>query len=185
MDATGTERAVLVSLSRGAERSLLLAADHPERVDRHGVHRARRCRCRRHRRERRRCRSSTSGATSYDGWGKWNRHYWLEHYEDFLEFFFSQCFTEPHSTKQIEDASAGGSRPTPRRWSRRSWRRGSRTRRACASSCPRIDCPMLVIHGSDDAVRPCAIGRAARRAGGRRARDPRGRPATARTPATR
>ena len=34
MDATATERAVLVSLSRGAERSLLLAADHPERVER-------------------------------------------------------------------------------------------------------------------------------------------------------
>ncbi len=34
MDATATERAVVVSLSRGAERSLLLAAEHPERVDR-------------------------------------------------------------------------------------------------------------------------------------------------------
>ena len=33
MDATGTERAVLVSLSRGAERSLHIAAGHPERVD--------------------------------------------------------------------------------------------------------------------------------------------------------
>ena len=32
MDATGTDRAVLVSLSRGAERSLLLATGHPERV---------------------------------------------------------------------------------------------------------------------------------------------------------
>src|SRR5919202_6645310 len=31
MDATGTERAVLVSLSRGAERSLHLGATHPER----------------------------------------------------------------------------------------------------------------------------------------------------------
>src|SRR5262245_9427693 len=34
MDATATERAVLVSLSRGAERALLLAAAHPDRVDR-------------------------------------------------------------------------------------------------------------------------------------------------------
>ena len=34
MDATATDRAVVVSLSRGAERSLLLAAKHPERVDR-------------------------------------------------------------------------------------------------------------------------------------------------------
>ncbi len=42
------------------------------------------------------------------GWGKWNRHYWVEHYGDFLEFFFSQCFTEPHSTKQREDAVGWG-----------------------------------------------------------------------------
>jgi pimeloyl-ACP methyl ester carboxylesterase len=32
MDATGTERAALVSLSRGEQRALLLAAEHPERV---------------------------------------------------------------------------------------------------------------------------------------------------------
>ena len=32
MDATDTDRAVLVSLSRGAQRALLLAAEHPERV---------------------------------------------------------------------------------------------------------------------------------------------------------
>ena len=32
MDATGTERAVIVALSRGAQRALLLAGEHPERV---------------------------------------------------------------------------------------------------------------------------------------------------------
>ncbi len=32
LDATATERAVVVSLSLGAQRGLLLAADHPERV---------------------------------------------------------------------------------------------------------------------------------------------------------
>src|SRR5829696_7373502 len=33
MDATGTDRAVLVSLSLGAQRGLILAAEHPERVE--------------------------------------------------------------------------------------------------------------------------------------------------------
>src|SRR5438552_13723174 len=33
MDETATDRAILVSLSRGAERSLLIAAHHPDRVD--------------------------------------------------------------------------------------------------------------------------------------------------------
>src|ERR671916_1338290 len=33
MDATATDRAALVSLSLGAQRALLLAAEHPERAD--------------------------------------------------------------------------------------------------------------------------------------------------------
>src|SRR3954454_4186460 len=91
MDATDTERAVLVSLSRGAERSLLLGANHPERVagmvfiapalplppssPRAGAEEA-----------------FVTPSETYEGWGKWNSNYWLENYEDFLEFFFSQVF---------------------------------------------------------------------------------------------
>src|SRR6185369_13743118 len=33
LDATDTARAVLVTMSRGCQRSLLFAADHPERVE--------------------------------------------------------------------------------------------------------------------------------------------------------
>ena len=51
-------------------------------------------------------RRSTQRLDSYEGWQKFNRHYWLEHYEDFVEFFVSQLFTEPHSSKQREDATA-------------------------------------------------------------------------------
>ncbi len=114
MDATGTERAVLVSVSRGAERSLLLAASHPERVEKlvfiapalplpPATPRLKAIQEFGERRD------------EYVGWGKWNCHYWLEHYEDFLEFFFSQVFTEPHSTKQREDAVGWGLETTPRR----------------------------------------------------------------------
>ncbi len=51
--------------------------------------------------------------TSTEGWAKYNRYYWLDHYQDFLEFFFSQCFTEAHSTKQIEDAVGWGLETSP------------------------------------------------------------------------
>ena len=51
---------------------------------------------------------STGPARSYEGWGKYNRHYWLSDYEDFLEFFFSRLYNEPHSTKPREDAVAWG-----------------------------------------------------------------------------
>src|SRR5215208_4314654 len=33
LDATATERATAISLSQGAQRTLLLAAEHPDRVD--------------------------------------------------------------------------------------------------------------------------------------------------------
>ncbi len=46
----------------------------------------------------------TRGTETSRGWAKYNKHYWLEGgYDDFVEFFFGQMFTEPHSTKQIED----------------------------------------------------------------------------------
>ena len=61
-------------------------------------------------------------ATSFDeeldtdeGWAKYNRHYWLSDYRGFLEFFFAQVFTEPHSTKQIEDCVGWGAGDRRRR----------------------------------------------------------------------
>ena len=44
---------------------------------------------------------------------KWNRHYWLRDWPGFLDFFFRECFTEPHSTKQIEDAIGWGLETDP------------------------------------------------------------------------
>jgi pimeloyl-ACP methyl ester carboxylesterase len=92
---------VLVSLSLGAQRALLLAAEQPERVagavfiapavplgstpldDPAG------------------CWETELGTD--EGWAKYNRHYWLRDYRGFLEFFFAQMFNEPHSTKPAED----------------------------------------------------------------------------------
>ena len=56
----------------------------------------------------------TTGPTSKrrdapdEGWARYNRHSWLRDLPGFLQFFFEQCFTEPHSTKQIEDAVGWG-----------------------------------------------------------------------------
>jgi pimeloyl-ACP methyl ester carboxylesterase len=166
MDATSTERAVLVSLSRGAERSLHIAAGHPERVDKllfiapalplpPATPRLKAIQ------------DFAESRDEYVGWGKWNRHYWAEHYEDFLEFFFSQCFTEPHSTKPREDCVGWGletdaetliaSQLAPRLQDEEG------VRKLLAG----ITCPVLVIHGSDDAVRPFGSGaRLAELAGG-------------------
>jgi len=152
MDATGTERAVLVSLSRGAERSLLLAASHPERVDKLVFIAPAlplppvtpRLKAIQEFAERR---------DEYVGWGKWNRHYWLEHYEDFLEFFFSQVFTEPHSTKQREDAVGWGLEADPETLIATQLAARLRTRRACATCCR---ASTVRCSSSTGATTPCA-----------------------------
>jgi pimeloyl-ACP methyl ester carboxylesterase/predicted glycosyltransferase len=155
MDATGTERAVLVALSAGTLWGVLLAAEHPERVEGavfigaaapFGQHLAR---------------VTTpfdEPLESYEGWAKYNRHYWLENYRDFLEFFFARVFTEPHSTKQIEDCVGWGLDTSPETLALTVEGRELHDREAFADLCRRISCPVLVIHGTDDAVRPAVVG---------------------------
>ena len=151
MDATGTERAVLVGLSAGVLWGVLLAAEHPERVE-GAVFIAAAPPFAQHL-----ARSKTpfdEPLESYEGWAKFNRHYWLENYRDFLEFFFGQVFTEPHSTKQIEDCVGWGLDTTPEILALTSVGRELRDRDEFAGLCGRISCPVLVVHGTDDAVRP-------------------------------
>ena len=166
LDATATERAVVVSLSRGAERSLHLAASHPERVEKLVFiapalplppvmprHQA--------------AREFEEPRDEYVEWGKWNRHYWEKEYEDFLEFFFSQCFTEPHSTKQREDAVGWGLETTAETLVATQLAPRLQDEDGVRELLARVRCPVLVIHGTDDAIRPWASGaRLAELAGG-------------------
>ena len=103
LDATGTDRAVLVGLcGDGVLPSFLFAAAHPERVagivaiavglpfltpphpHRIGF-------------------SFTDACEAYEGWQKINMHYWRQDYPDFASFFFGEMTPEPHSTKLHED----------------------------------------------------------------------------------
>jgi pimeloyl-ACP methyl ester carboxylesterase/predicted glycosyltransferase len=153
LDATQTERAVLVSLSRGAERALLLAAEHPERVagmvfiapalplppasPRASAER-----------------EFVEPRETYEDWEKWNSHYWLAHYEDFVEFFFSQVFNEPHSTKQREDAVSWALETNPETLVATQVAPRLPNEASVLALIDRVRCPALVIHGRDDAVRP-------------------------------
>ena len=157
LDATGTERAVVVSLSLGAQRALLLATEHPERVngavfigpalplggldgDRSILDRF------------------DEELESDEGWAKYNRHYWLRNYEGFLEFFFGECFPEPHSTKQVEDAVGWGLDTTAEALLASEGGAGLESREAVLEICKRVSCPVLVIHGDEDRIRPAAHG---------------------------
>src|SRR4051794_29761556 len=166
MDATGTERAVLVSLSRGAERSLLVATGHPERVTgmvfiapalplppaspRANAEQA-----------------FVTPRDSYEGWEKWNKHYWLENYEDFLDFFISQVYTEPHSTKQREDAIGWALETDAETLVATQLAPRFPDEESVRELTDQVRCPVLVIHGRDDAIRPHDSGAAlARMTGG-------------------
>ena len=151
LDAVRVDRAILVSLSIGAQRALLLAAEHPERV----------------------AGAVFIGATvpvapgyeervvgdfdelldTDEGWAKYNAHFWRRDYRAFLEFFFAQCLPEPHSTKQLEDCVAWGLETDPETLIRTHLGPGLDEAEARAL-CARVRCPVLVIHGDRDRISP-------------------------------
>jgi pimeloyl-ACP methyl ester carboxylesterase len=148
MDAEGIDQAVFVSLSLGAQRTLIAAVDHPNRVAGlifigpavpigEGLP----------------GRDSPFDAPLDDdeGWARYNRWSWRRDYPGFLAFFFSQCFTERHSTKQIEDTVRWGletDAETLILTEEADLLDDASTRAICA----RIDRPTLVIQGDEDAI---------------------------------
>jgi pimeloyl-ACP methyl ester carboxylesterase/predicted glycosyltransferase len=159
LDAVGVEQASLVCHSRGAYWALLLAAEHPERVTgvtfigpvlpitvdpgatRVGP-----------------TYSFTRTLDTQEGWAKFNRHYWLQDYRGFLEFFFGQVFSEPHSATQIEDCVAWGLETTPEILIATILAPNRITSATVEHYTQQVSCPVLVIHGTDDRVVSHAVG---------------------------
>ncbi len=172
MDATATERAVMVSLSKGAQFLLELARLAPERV---------------------------AGAAfigpmfpytlshwsvltnprivafsfgrsfpTYRWWGRMNAAHWRESYPDFANWFISRCFPEQHSTKAIEDGVGWALDTDPDTLIATALGRNSRCRPALRQLAQGLDCPVLVVHGDRDKITPPRDGRAlARLSGGK------------------
>jgi pimeloyl-ACP methyl ester carboxylesterase len=158
LEATATRRAVLVSLSCGALWSTVLAAEHPERVaglvyigpavglapphPERAVH------------------SFLEPLDTDEGWARYNQHYWLRDYRGFLEYFFSRCLTEPHSTKQHEDCVGWGLEIAPETLIDTKLGLLQCGVESFERQCRRVRCPTLVLHGDEDAIRPHAQGAA-------------------------
>jgi len=150
MDASQTPRAIIVGFSMGAQRGLLLAANHPERVE-----------------------AAVFVGPSYqgggaplpervvyswedeldtdEGWAKHNKHYWLRDYKGYLEFFMSRMFTEPHSTKPIEDTVGWGLDTTGGTLAL-TYRAPGLEPEELRELARRVRCPVLVIQGEHDAI---------------------------------
>jgi pimeloyl-ACP methyl ester carboxylesterase/predicted glycosyltransferase len=155
MDATGTERAVVVSLSIGSVAAVHLAANAPERITgavfiapaaplapphpERTVH------------------PFEGPIEETEGWARFNAQYWLQDFAGFLGFFFSRMFNEPHSTKQIEDCVGWGLETTPETLIATATAPGQ-TREDMLALCERVRCPVLVIHGDRDEISPHARG---------------------------
>jgi pimeloyl-ACP methyl ester carboxylesterase/predicted glycosyltransferase len=171
MDATGTERAVMVSLSRGAQYQLELARLAPERVAGAAFigpmfpytpsHLSILLR--------------TSprvqrwlGSVDPVWWGNMNPIHWRRDYPQFAEWFISRCFSEPHSTKGIEDGVAWALDTDPETLAATATGHIHRDRRTLRSLAGDLDAPVLVVQGDRDKITPPRDGRALASLGGGR-----------------
>jgi pimeloyl-ACP methyl ester carboxylesterase/predicted glycosyltransferase len=154
MDVTGTDRAFLGGLCIGAWHALVAAARHPSRVlgvaaiapagphltpplPERAVH------------------DFDARLDTDEGWAKYNRHYWLRDWPGFARFFFDTVISEPHSTKQREDAVGWALQATPEALVEGMKAGECVADRAQAEALlASIERPVLVIRGSDDRCRP-------------------------------
>lgn len=86
------------------------------------------------------------------GWDRYNLAYWHDHYRDFTQFFFEQCFSEPHSTKAIEDSVGWANDTGPDVLGAEAF--APAPEEDWASAVASISCPLLVIHGTRDRISP-------------------------------
>jgi pimeloyl-ACP methyl ester carboxylesterase len=157
LDAVHVDRAAVLSVSLGAPWAALLAANQPDRVAASafiapylplGPQTEERAAAEA---------SFDTPLPRYTGWQKWNRHYWHEDWPGFLEFFFSQCFTEPDSRSYIDHFIGMGLQTTPAVIALTE--DTVDLDEAIAHDLARaIRCPSLVIHGDEDAIAPVSWG---------------------------
>src|SRR5262245_40028706 len=158
MNAAGIESAVVVSVSCGALWSLRLCAEHPDRVL-GSVFIAPTAPLVPPLAERR---VQRFGEVIDDpvGWQTYNAHYWKTHYPKFVTFFVGRIFTEPHATKQIEDAIGWALEIDGETLAAADRGLASCDAAATRRLAVRLACPVLVMHGTHDAVRGYGEGEA-------------------------
>ena len=159
MDATGTARATIAGVSDGGVLGAVVAAHYPDRVNGAllsapalwslGISNPDR-----------KAYSFHDELDVDEGWALFNQHAWRRDLAKFAQFFWSQVFTEPHSTKQIEDA-VGWTGETDAdvliATVRMSPYDQLDDRDLTLAMLRRIQCPVLLVHGTADKLTP--IGR--------------------------
>ena len=169
MDATDTGQAVVVGLSRGTQRVLLLAAEHPERVSRlvvvapwfpvswaPGAVRFRAMSSPRvqpmfHRKP-----------LTTRSWAKFNAVHIRRDMRDFVEWFAATSTTESHTTKAFDDVVGWGLETDPETLILTILADAATplTRRDQRALARRVRCPVLIINGTQDKISPLADAKA-------------------------
>jgi pimeloyl-ACP methyl ester carboxylesterase/predicted glycosyltransferase len=95
------------------------------------------------------------------GWSMRNRRFWRQDggYRRWIEFFFDQLLPEPHSTKQYEDTVDWALETDPESMIAEREGRDAPSGTDAEALCARMQCPTLVLHGTDDRCQPLARGR--------------------------
>jgi pimeloyl-ACP methyl ester carboxylesterase len=155
LDELGVEKAAAISLSGGAIYGLLLATQSPERFPA-SVFIAPGLPITPGYAERAAAQAVfDEPQPSYEGWGKWNRNYWLEDWEGFVEFFSGRCFSEPGSTDAIRHWVEIGLETTPEAILATVDAPGPEPDEI-GQLIRALRPPVLVVHGADDHVIPLA-----------------------------
>jgi pimeloyl-ACP methyl ester carboxylesterase/predicted glycosyltransferase len=163
MDATGTDRALGIALSRGAQCLLELGRLVPERLagaafigpmfpytpshwsvmlnPRFGP-------------------LFLRPSPTYRWWGRMNAVHWRASYPEFIEWFISRCLSESHSTKAIEDGVSWGLDTDPDTLIATAVAETYFRRPVLRELALSLECPVLVVHGDRDRITPFRDGRA-------------------------
>lgn len=159
MDAAGVERAVLVGYSAGVPWALHVAAEHPDRVA--GVFAVGPAVAL--------VRFRPGGAATWqqpepgpDGWPTYNRSFWRAGgFDTFRADFFARLFSDPHSSRPIEDFLDWSDQTDPETLiAANDGRLGleGAVREPIEAVVARVRCPVAVLHGTADQINPYAVG---------------------------
>lgn len=152
LDALDVRSAPVLGYSRGCSYALLMAARYPERVDAlvlitNGV-------------KPNEWASPPAGMylkrDSYDGWEKFNVHYWQQDYTGWLEFLFGQVFSEPFSSKATEDCISWALEISPQLLAATEGDPALLPKMDVKVAIDSIHCPVLLIHGEEAQCTPLA-----------------------------
>ena len=156
LDATDTDRCVAVAHSSGATWAVHLAAGHPQRVA--GLFLISPSCLVPAARPEYELRHWLQVTEHPQGWHKYSQHHWLHGgLDDFREFFFTEMFPEPHSTKQIEDGLCFSADVDAQMLVDTTCARLTLDR-PLAEIAPLVQCPVHVVHGTEDHIRHHSVG---------------------------